>query len=102
MKRRTLVRVSLIGILALSIAASVYAYQVSAEHLYYSDSGFTNLVGVEWVPGVCCPEDTYDYWGNVETTYRIVYTYDYCGWQQGNASNCQSYYGGAWHMVQCP
>jgi hypothetical protein len=102
MKRRTLVQVLLVGILAMSITTSANAYVIGAEHQYYSDSGFTNLVGVEWIPGICCPEYDYDSWGDVETTYRIAIGYDYCGWEQQNASNCQSYYGGSWHLVQCP
>jgi hypothetical protein len=103
MKLRTLVLVLLLGILAMSITASAYAWVYSTQHLYYSDSGFTNLVGVESVPGVACiPEYERDYWGDIDTNYRMIYFFDQCGWDNPVSGACQSYYGGAWHMVPCP
>ncbi len=102
MKKTALARAILIGILAMLMTATAYAYQIGVMSIYYSDSGFTNEVGREWIPGVCCPEYEYSSDGNVGTTYRIVVTYDYCGWEQENAWNCQSYYNGSWHLVQCP
>lgn len=101
MNRRTLVRMVLIGILTISIATSAFAYVNTVMIFYYSDSGFINEVGWEIVPGVCCFTDEYESFGNTETTYRRIQTYDYCGLEQQNADNCQSYYSGAWHMVSC-
>jgi hypothetical protein len=102
MKPRTLLQVLLLGILAMSVTTGANAYVISAEHQYYSDAAFNNLVGVEWVPGVCCLEvDEYDYWGDVDTPYRIAIGYDDCGWVSSNSANCQHYYGGAWHLVPC-
>ena len=102
MKMRTLLQVSLIGVLAMSITTNAHAYQISVEHQYYSDASFSTMVGIEWIPGICCPEDQYDYVDNVTTNYRIAIGYDECGWQGSNGGNCQEWSGTGWRGVQCP
>jgi hypothetical protein len=102
MKIRTLALVLLIGALAWSIPSSAYAWVYSTQHLYYSDSGFVNLVGVESVPGVACiPEYERDYWGDIDTDYRIIYFFNECGWDDPDSAECQWYYSGSWHIVPC-
>ena len=79
------------------------AYQISAEHQYYSDAAWTNLVGVEMVPGICCPEDERHSEGDIDTNYRIITFYYECGWESDTGvPNCQAYYSGSWHLVACP
>jgi hypothetical protein len=82
-------------------AACSYGMVFNRFYEYYSDAGFTCLVGENFIVGTHCPDDEGWLWGNEGSFRRLTTLYE-CGTGSGGSSICAEYYGGAWHTITCP
>jgi hypothetical protein len=81
--------------------AAAYGLVFNRYYQYYSDSGFTCLVGEVFLNGTHCPDDV-GWETGTTSNYRRITTLEECGTLSGGSVACYEYYGGLWHQITCP
>jgi len=83
------------------VAAQAHALVWNRLYQYYADSGFSCLVGEQFLAGTHCPDDESPVWGTTGN-YRRVTTFQECGTTSGGSSVCAQYVNGSWQPISCP
>lgn len=99
LKRRWF-RVVVLCLIVSSMAASGFAAMRPRWNYYFTDSGFSNLVGIEYDPGTMFCDDYY-FEGEL-ANYKMVDIYDNCYAGAPSWRYCYQKVGTAWQLMPCP